>query len=268
MATDYDKLLAERDALKLEIDRLQDELQLSAKEKRQSAEYGLHLLEEKEKLVARLNELENAHDATKTELEAIHNAFAKFQTNLQESTDQGIVQEECLLMESATKEARFTSTLQELERELKSVRSELVLAEAVKETLLNEHTEQLKISDWERKSLRREVKDLKEREVRLSIELNELEEENNGLKKTVSGLKSSLVDYEKIKQRAKRLMEENELRRLEVEEFETLKNIADKQLNEALEALESEIEKNYELKKKLDEVLTNDPMIYMNNLGK
>lgn len=263
-------IILERDSLKSEVERLQEELSLSAKEKHQSAEYGLHLLDEKERLQTRLDELEAVHEATKIELESIRNAFAKFQTIQKASTDRGIEQEECLLQESASKEAKFASALQELERELKMVRSELARVEADKDRLANDHlelSEQLKMSEWERKNLRMEVKELKERELRLSSDVNELEDENTSLQKTVSNLKSNQIDYETAKLEVRRLQEEIELRRLQVEEFETLKNIAEKQMKEALEALESEREQKYELKKKLDERLTSDPVINMSNFG-
>lgn len=268
--TDIKEITSERDYLKLEVERLQEELSLSAKEKHQSAEYGLHLLDEKERLQTRLDELETLHEATKTELEALRNAFAKFQTIQKASADRGIEQEESLLQESASKEAKFALVLQELERELKMVRSELARVEADKDRLGNDHaelSEQLRISEWERKNLRMEVKELKERELRLSSDVNELEDENTSLQKTVSNLKSNQIDYETAKLEVRRLQEEIELRRLQVEEFETLKNIAEKQMKEALEALESEREQKYELKKKLDERLASDPVINMSSFG-
>ena len=268
--SELEKLTAERDALKQEIERLQEELTLSAKEKHQSAELGLHLLDEKDKLQVRYDELESLHEATRTELEALRNAFASFQTSQKVSADRGIEQEESLLQESASKEAKFASALQELERELKLVRSELARVEAEKERLLSEHNDlskQLEISEWERKNMRLEIKELKTRESRLSSDMNELEDENISLQKTVSNLKSNQIDYETAKHEVRRLQEEIELRRLQVEEFETLKNIAEKQMKEALEALESEREQKYELKKKLDERLTSDPMLNMTNFG-
>ena len=91
------------------------------------------------------------------------------------------------------------------------------------------------------------------RESRLSSDMNELEDENISLQKTVSNLKSNQVEFETAKHEVRRLQEEVNLRRLQVEEFEILKNIAEKQMKEALEALESEREQKYELKKKLDE---------------
>ncbi|XP_053209271.1 protein bicaudal D-like [Panonychus citri] len=268
--SEVEKLSSERDALKKEIERLQEELTLSAKEKHQSAELGLHLLDEKDKLQVRYDELESLHEATRTELEALRNAFASFQTSQKVSADRGIEQEESLLQESASKEAKFATALHELERELKLVRSELARVEAEKERLLSEHSDlskQLEISEWERKNMRIEIKELKMRESRLSSDMNELEDENISLQKTVSNLKSNQIDYETAKHEVRRLHEEIELRRLQVEEFETLKNIAEKQMKEALEALESEREQKYELKKKLDERLTSDPMLNMTNFG-
>ncbi|XP_053200332.1 protein bicaudal D-like isoform X2 [Panonychus citri] len=267
---EVDKLIAERDNLKEEIERLQEEINLSAKEKHQSAQLGLHLLEEKSKLQTRYDELESLHESTRSELETLRDAFTSFQTRQKASVDRGIEQEESLLEESASKDAKFATVLLELERELKSVRAELARVEGEKERFLSEHnelTKQLEIVEWERKNMKMEIKDLKARESRLSSDINELEEENIYLQKTVSNLKSNQIEYETVKHDVARLQDEVDLRRLQVEEFETLKNIAEKHMKEALEALESEREQKYELKKKLDERCSGEPKFNVTNIG-
>lgn len=268
--TDIEKVTAERDSLQLQVDRLQEELTQSIQKQHYSAQYGLGLLDEKEKLRLQYEELETLHENSKTELESLRRALARSQDCQKASADRGIEQEESLLQESASKEAKFTSTLQELERELKFVRSELARVESERDRLFsdnNDITEQLKISECERKNLRIEVKELKERELRLSTDMNDLEDENTSLQKTLSNLKSSQVDYETTKYEVRRLQEEIELRRLQMEELDTLKSIAEKQMKEALEALESEREQKYELKKKLDERLASDPMLNISSFG-
>ena len=71
------------DQLRLEVDRLQRELDQTSSEKIQSAQYGLVLLEEKEQLEIRCEELETLFDTTKNELDVTQEALAKFQSNQQ-----------------------------------------------------------------------------------------------------------------------------------------------------------------------------------------
>ena len=71
------------DQLRLEVDRLQRELDQTSSEKIQSAQYGLVLLEEKEQLEIRCEELETLYDTTKNELDVTQEALAKFQSNQQ-----------------------------------------------------------------------------------------------------------------------------------------------------------------------------------------
>ncbi|RWS29026.1 Protein bicaudal D-like protein [Leptotrombidium deliense] len=263
-------LKEESESLRQEIERLNEELLLTSKEKHQSAELGLQLLDEKEELQKKYEDLELAFEATKHDLEVMRSAYSKSQTSQKVSANTGIEQEESLLLESASKEASFASTIQEIERELKQVRLELERTAAERERLLNEHSEimkQMEVMEWERKAMRNELKDLKLRESRLLSDMNECEEENISLQKQVSNLKSNQIDFESAKHEVRRLQEELELRRLQVDEYETLKNIAEKQMKEALEALESEREQKYELKKKLDERINNDSFINISNLG-
>lgn len=230
-------LLEERDQLKKELERLQAELEVTSLEKHQSAEFGLQLLDQKDQLEKRFDQLELVYDQTRNELQALRTALAKSQSIQKVSTTTGIEQEECLLKESATKEASFTSTLHDLERELKCLRIELDRVQAEKERLISEQldmTKQLEVTDWERKSLKREVKELKMRESRLLQDMSELEDENISLQKHVSGLKSSQIEFESAKHEVIRLQEELEVRRLQVEEFETLKNISVKQVGVSL----------------------------------
>ena len=71
------------DQLRQEVDRLQRELDQTSSEKIQSAQYGLVLLEEKEQLEMRCDELETLFDTTKNELDVTQEALAKFQSNQQ-----------------------------------------------------------------------------------------------------------------------------------------------------------------------------------------
>jgi protein bicaudal D len=227
-----EQVCAERDRLRDEIERLKEELALTAKEKHQSAELGLQLLDEKEELQRRLDDVELQFEQTRVELSELTGAFNASQNQQKASAFSGIEQEESLLAESALKEATFASALTDIQRELKQVRVELERVEAEKERLLIENGDigrQLEQVEWEKKGMRNELKELKCRETRLLSDMNELEEENIGLQKTVSGLRSGQVDFESAKHEVRRLQEELELRRSQVEEYETLRNIAEKQ---------------------------------------
>lgn len=224
----------ERDFLRKELDKIQEELAVTSKEKHQSAELGLQLLDQRDDLQHRLEDLELAYESTKSELEALRNALTKSQTSHKISATSGIEQEESLLQESASKEASFTSTLNDLEREMKLLRLELDRVRGEKERLYTEQQEmnkQIEMIEWEKKNTRSELKEMKARESRLLSDMNELEDENISLQKQVSNLKSSQIDFETAKHEVRRLQEELDVRKLQVEEFETLKNIAEKQVS-------------------------------------
>lgn len=83
-----------------------------------------------------------------------------------------------------------------------------------------------------------ELKDLKYRETRMMADYSELEEENISLQKQVSSLRSSQVEFEGAKHEIRRLTEDLDLLNSQVEELTKLKQIAEKQMEEALEALQ------------------------------
>lgn len=82
----------------------------------------------------------------------------------------------------------------------------------------------------ERRKLRAELKETKEREQRLISEYSELEEENIGLQKTVANLRGSQVEYESLRIDNNRLEETIEIMKMAAEEDEILRVIADKQV--------------------------------------
>ena len=185
------------EALKVEIERLNRELAQTSSEKIQSAQYGLVLLDEKEELQKKFDELETLYETTKKDLEQLRDAFMKSQNIQKESASSGIEQEERLLQENAFKEANFTSILQELQKEIKSIKNELEREQTEKERLAIENTDlikQVEIIDWEKKNLKSELKDLKMRETRLFNDNNELEEENISLQKQISMLKCYIFE--------------------------------------------------------------------------
>ncbi|KAG8179808.1 hypothetical protein JTE90_025975 [Oedothorax gibbosus] len=260
----------EHSLLKQELERLSCELEQTTHEKNLSAQYGLQLLEQKENLQQKCEELETWNDAARNELELLREALAKYQTNQKATASSGIEQEESLLLETASKEASFTSTVLELEKELKQVRQEVSRVGVEKERILQENLDLAKncdVSEREKKTYKAELKELKLREARLLSDNNELEEENISLQKQISSLRSSQVEFEGAKHEVRCLREEIEAAKGQIEELISLKQIAEKQLEEALEALQSEREQKYAFKKELDQRANSESIFNMNSLG-
>lgn len=112
-----------------------------------------------------------------------------------------------------------------------------------------------------------ELKEYKYRETRMLTDYSELEEENISLQKQVSNLRSSQVEFEGAKHEIRRLAEEIDLLNSQVEELANLKKIAEKQMEEALEALQGEREAKYALKKELDAHINRESMYSISNLA-
>ncbi|XP_069954503.1 protein bicaudal D [Cherax quadricarinatus] len=258
------------DTLKQELERLNQELDQTSSEKNQAAQYGLVLLEEKESLQTKCEELESLYENTKHELESTREALAKFQTTHRVATASGIETEESLLSESAARETSLNSQIIELELEAKQCRAELERVQSEKSRCYVELADLLKdkeITDHEKKQLKAELKDLKFRETRLFQDYAELEDENITLQKQISNLKSSQVEFEGAKHEIRRLQEETEVLNQQVEELANLKKIAERQMEEALESLQAEREAKYALKKELDGRMNSESMYNLSNLA-
>lgn len=143
----------------------------------------------------------------------------------------------------------------QLRHELDRVRNE-------RDRMLQENSEigrDKQDADTEKLKLKSELKDLKFRETRMLADYSELEEENITLQKQVSNLRCSQVsilfveirisrwlkfdwflqvEFETAKYEIRRLSEEIELLNSKCEELGKLKQIAEKQMEEALEALQ------------------------------
>lgn len=148
--------------------------------------------------------------------------------------------------------------------------------------------EKKEISEKERKKLISELKDFKLRESRLLTENNELDEENISLQKQVSLLKSSQVDIETYKVEIASLQGIIETMQNQIDENKNLKQIAEKQVirfifdksillhflfyfstilqtQDALEALQSEREQKYAIKKELDKKISSETYLNINS---
>ncbi|TDG53446.1 hypothetical protein AWZ03_000261 [Drosophila navojoa] len=256
--------------LRLEVERLTRELDQVSSASAQSAQYGLSLLEEKSALEQKCEELETLYDNTRHELDITQEALTKFQTSQKVTNKTGIEQEDALLNESAARETSLNLQILDLENEAKQLRHELERVRNERDRMLQENSDigrDKSDNEAERLRLKSELKDLKFRETRMLSEYSELEEENISLQKQVSSLRSSQVEFEGAKHEIRRLTEEVELLNQQVDELANLKKIAEKQMEEALEALQGEREAKYALKKELDGHLNRESMFHISNLA-
>uniref|UniRef100_A0A4W6DRK4 Zgc:162200 n=1 Tax=Lates calcarifer TaxID=8187 RepID=A0A4W6DRK4_LATCA len=240
--------------LNAEVVRLTLELQEATEEKLQAARYGLVVLEESAALKTKHRQLEEEHEALKAELQQLKEAFADSVSSQKRAAADGECREESLLQETATKEAAMATRIEEVQAELKQARLALSNAHAeidrlgVVSTQLKKECECL---EAEKGHLRDEMKEYKVRELRQLQDNGELEEENISLQKQVSVLKENQVEFESIKLELTQKNEEQEELRSQLEEAARLREIAERQLDEALEALKEEREQKNSLRREL-----------------
>lgn len=254
--------------LKSEVLRLTFELQEATEEKLQAARYGLVVLEESSALKMKHRQLEEEHESLKVELQQLKEAFADSVSSQKRAAADGECREESLLQETATKEAAMATRMEEIQAELKQSRLALSNAHAeidrlaVLSTHLKKECEGLEV---EKSLLRDEMKEFKVRELRQLQDSSELEEENTSLQKQVSVLKENQVEFESIKLELTQKNEEQEELRAQLDEAARLREIAERQLDEALEALKEEREQKNCLRRELS-ALTLNPFDSVGNL--
>ncbi|XP_068620209.1 protein bicaudal D [Battus philenor] len=256
--------------MKVEIERLSRELDQASSEKIQSAQLGLVLLEEKSALQLRLDEIESLYEYTKHELLMTQEALMKLDTTQKVTTQSGIEQENALLNESAAMESSLTLQIIELEGETKQLRHELERVVSERDRLLTESSElsaDKTSREAERAALRAELREARQREQRLLLDIGDLEDENISLQKQVSALRSSQVEFEGLKHEVRQLREEAENARAAADETAALRRIAERQLAEALEALQAEREAKFAAKKELDAHLSREAAYNITNLA-
>ncbi|MCJ8743085.1 hypothetical protein PDJAM_G00089810 [Pangasius djambal] len=242
-----------------EVERLTHELAEANREKIRAAECGLVVLEENQTIKQQYADLEAEQETLRQELEQLHEAFSQAYSTQRKVAEDGESNEEALLQESATKEAYYISRLLNQQTELKHSRSQASNTEAENErlsTILQELRESNEMLELQRSRMREEVREYKFREARLLQDYTELEEENITLQKLVSTLKQNQVEYEGLKHEIKVLEEETVLLNSQLEDALRLKDISESQLEEALNALKSEREQKYSLRKELAQHLT------------
>uniref|UniRef100_A0A8D0CS05 Zgc:162200 n=1 Tax=Sander lucioperca TaxID=283035 RepID=A0A8D0CS05_SANLU len=251
--------------LKTEVVRLTLELQEATEEKLQAARYGLVVLEESSALKIKYRQLEEEHETLKGELQQLKEAFADSVSSQKRAAADGECREENLLQETATKEAAMATRLEEVQAELKQARLALSNAHAEIDRLGGGHHPTKEGMVAEKGHQREEMKEYKIRELRQLQDNGELEDENISLQKQVSVLKENQVEFESIKLELTQKNEVQEELRAQMEEAERLREIAERQLDEALEALKEEREQKNCLRRELS-ALTLNPFDSVGNL--
>ncbi|MBN3283257.1 BICD2 protein, partial [Polyodon spathula] len=131
----------------------------------------------------------------------------------------------------------------------------------------NEYIVNNQAVELQRNRLRDDIKEYKFREARLLQDYTELEEENISLQKQVSVLKQSQVEFEGLKHEIRRLEEETEFLNSQLEDAIRLKEIAERQLGEALETIKTEREQKNNLRKELSHYMNISDSLYNSPLS-
>lgn len=256
--------------MRAEIERLSRELTETTNEKIQAAEYGLAVLEEKQQLKQQYDELEIEYETIRTELDQLKEAFGQAHSNHRKVARDGESREESLILESACKEAYYEQRVLELQNELRQSRNLLTNTQSENErlnTITQDVREKSQMVELQRNQLRDDIKEYKFREARLLQDYTELEEENISLQKQVSVLKQSQVEFEGLKHEIRRLEEDTGFLNSQLEDAIRLKEIAERQLAEALETIKTERELKASLRKELSHYMNIGDTLYNSPLS-
>lgn len=256
--------------LRVEVERLGRELRETTHEKIQAAEYGLAVLEEKQQLKQRFDDLEAEYETVRHELDQLKEAFGQAHSTHRKVAADGESREESLILESASKEAQYQQRVLELQNELRQSKASLSSAQAENDrlsTIILETRENSELAELQRTQLRDDIREYKVREARLLQDYSELEEENISLQKQVSVLRQSQVEFEGLKHEIRRLEEDSQCLHSQLEEAMRLREIADRQLTEALETIKTEREQKATLRKELSHYMTIGGSVYNSTLN-
>ncbi|XP_067095577.1 protein bicaudal D homolog 2-like isoform X1 [Osmerus mordax] len=256
--------------LRGEIERLSRELSETTHEKIQAAEYGLAVLEEKQQLKQQYDDLEIEHETVRQELDQLKEAFGQAYSNHRKVAADGESREESLIQESACKEAYYEQRVLELQTEVRQSRNVLTNTQSENERLASitqEMRENSQVVELQRSRLRDDIKEYKFREARLLQDYSELEEENISLQKQVSVLKQTQVEFEGLKHEIRRLEEDTQFLNSQLEDAIRLKEIAERQLGEALETIKTEREHKAALRKELSHYMSIGDSMYHSPLS-
>ncbi|KAM9860317.1 protein bicaudal D homolog 2-like [Aulostomus maculatus] len=245
--------------LRVEVERLTRELRETTHEKIQAAEYGLAVLEEKQQLKQRFDELETEYETVRQELDQLKEAFGQAYSIQRKVAADGESREESLILESASKEAVYQQKVLELQNELRLAKVSITSTQAENERLSAialEMRENSELAELQRGQLRDDIREYKVRETRLLQDYSELEEENISLQKQVSVLRQNQVEFEGLKHEIRRLEEDSQCLHNQLEDAMRLREIAERQLTEALETIKTEREQKATLRKELSHYMT------------
>ncbi|XP_056128471.1 protein bicaudal D homolog 2 isoform X1 [Rhinichthys klamathensis goyatoka] len=245
--------------LRAEIERLTRELSETSREKIQAAEYGLVVLEENQQMKQRFEDLESEYETVRQELDQLKEAYGQVHSTHKKVAADGESREESLILESASKEAYYEQRVQDLQADLRQTKNTLTSTQAENERLAThalELRENNEIVELQRSRLRDDIREYKIRESRLLQDYTELEEENISLQKQVSTLKQGQVEFEGLKHENRRLEEEVQYLNSQLEDAVRLREIAERQLTEALETVKTEREQKAALRKELTHHMT------------
>ncbi|XP_034022384.1 protein bicaudal D homolog 2 isoform X2 [Thalassophryne amazonica] len=256
--------------LRAEVERLSRELRETTHEKIQAAEYGLAVLEEKQQLKQRFDDLESEYETVRQELDQLKEAFGHAHSTHRKVAADGESREESLILESASKEAVYQQKLLELQNELRQAKVSLTSSQAENDRLSSialEMRESSELMELQRSQLRDDIREYKVREARLLQDYSELEEENISLQKQVSVLRQSQVEFEGLKHEIRRLEEDSQCQNSQLEEAVRLREIAERQLTEALETIKTEREQKSTLRKELSHYMTIGGSMYSSSFN-
>uniref|UniRef100_A0A2K6W3J5 Protein bicaudal D n=1 Tax=Onchocerca volvulus TaxID=6282 RepID=A0A2K6W3J5_ONCVO len=247
--------MMELDELKAEVSRLANALEEASSDKIKAAQYGLQVLDEKQQLEVKLTQLQTQFDTAKAEAEATKKALAQFQSQQKSVAKFDIDHEESLLEETMNREQEYLAKISALEADLKNCQHEVSRYRTDLDRLQTLHinaSEAASDLDTQKRQLRENLKELKNREQRLLNDYSELEEENISLQKQLSNLRSAQIEFESVKMEVKRLMDENDQLQADKEEANKLTIVAQKHLEDALLNVQQERDQKLAYKKELE----------------
>ncbi|KER23399.1 hypothetical protein T265_08723 [Opisthorchis viverrini] len=264
-----------QDALREENRKLQTALQEALQLKQEAAQYGLRILEEKQLLQARFDELVRSSEEVQEELKLSKQKLEEQSMIQRRLSKAGFEEEQDLLSKYTNREEQLVNRVKDLEVEIKDLKGKLERQMADNDGLHQKYSDQVtKFEDLQTlyQRLKSEMKEAKSKETRLLNEFDDLEAENLDLQKTILSLKTSQlnisikVEFESLRHEFKRMQEENDMIHNQLEEITRLKRMTEKSLEEALESLQIERDQRHNLRKELDSRLTSESMYHFGSI--
>jgi len=233
--------------LKLELENVRFQNQ-------KAAQYGLQVLEEKNILSQKIEQLEKDHYFLQTEFDLSTKALHNNKSKTKIAFCEGELRETDLDKQRRDAEEKLATVEREKEMEVYQLQTMLKSSNSEIErltTLNNELNLTNQALDHQRMSFKKELKELRITQAYLDSACSELEEENCSLQKQVSHLKETQVEYEGLKYEVKSLNEEVEFLNSQLEETLRLKDMLERQVDDAHETVQKEREIKLGLKREL-----------------